>query len=59
MSSRPTHDVAPTLVLRAVRVRPTRHRRHAMIRVIGEDPSAAGRGVVHIIAPSPFDPAAA
>jgi hypothetical protein len=58
MSSRPTHDVAPTLVLRAVRVRPTRHRRHAMIRVVGEDPSTAGR-VVHIIGPSPFDPAAA
>ena len=57
MSSRPTHDVAPTLVLRAVRVRPTRHRRHAMIRVIGEE--HPGAGVVHIIGDASLDLTAA
>jgi hypothetical protein len=50
--------VAPALVLRAVRVRPTRHRRHAMIRVVGEEHTAAG-GVVHFIGLPPFGPDAA
>jgi hypothetical protein len=49
--------VAPTLVLRAVRVRPTRHRRHAMIRVIGEE--RPGTGLVHIIGEAPLELTAA
>ena len=41
----------PTLVMRSVRVRPTRYRRHALVRVIGEELHTTGRrtGVVRII----------
>ena len=61
MSSRAQIEDGPALVVRAIRVRPTRHRRHAIIRVIGEEPQTATRrtGVVHVIGNVDDDPTAA
>jgi hypothetical protein len=61
MSTSPSLDVRPTLVVRRLVVRPTPRRAHAVIRVIGDEihPSSPRHAIIRIIGESPDEPTAA